>query len=154
MSMELVRSSRPLNLVEIPADAERPDEIVCLENRLRRFRLLRDQASSPDSLDAPRRQALASLLAGKSISSAASDARVSPPRVRSWLESGVGFIAARNQAIRDQRDTTRRRLELTAVDAAEVLLNAVMSGDVVPFVGRPRHETARVSCAKRDFTPS
>ncbi len=74
--------------------------------------------------------AIAGLLAGKTITDAAAEAGVDRATVHRWLRDCFAFQAAINAGRREMRDAVCGRLERLAAKAADCLERAIDGGDV------------------------
>lgn len=88
------------------------------------------QFETVPELDPRQARAMQAILAGHSISAAASLANVARSTVHRWIRSDVRFQAALNRARRELRQEIGMRLFVLAISAFEVVEDAVRNGNV------------------------
>jgi hypothetical protein len=89
----------------------------------------KSQNATLESLSPAQITAVGALLAGKSVTDAATDAGVDRGTIYRWLRDDFGFQAELNRGRQDLYRETYARLERLAAKAAECLEKAVDNGD-------------------------
>ena len=88
------------------------------------------EATRPPRLSPQQIVALEAIVGGSTIVDAARAAGVARETVHRWLRDDYEFRTAHNAALADLRTAAMSRMERATTAAAEVVLNAVLAGDV------------------------